>query len=158
MKNIIFLIIFISTSVFAVPQTINNYLKENPTWFTDTPSHNFLSTRCLVLNTIAYERLKIQGGEEAKNLAAGYDESRKYFYEFSLLSKQMAQISDEAYEERMMVWAKIYGDEAISNWNTYNSLWEGDLGDDLMTCNKVLLPKFSEYAEALEKAMKELAL
>ena len=158
MKNIIFLIIFISTSVFAVPQTINNYLKENPTWFTDNPSHNFLSTRCFILNNIAYERLQNQTDEKFKQVIKDYEVARKYFYEFSILSKAIAQISDEAYEERMMVWAKIYGDEAVSNWNTYNTLWEGDLGDDLMTCNKILLPKFNEYAEALEKAMKEQAL
>ena len=154
MRLLIISILFISNALHAdVPQTIDNYLNDNPKWLTDPPSQNFLSARCGILNLVANQRLVEQKDAESQKLAKGYADVADMFFMFADFSKDIANISDDAYKERLQEWTKIYGEEVLKNWKQYNNAMHGDVGSDLMTCNKTILPAIQSYVDLMIKQL-----
>ena len=151
MKKLFILLFFFCSNVLALPQTIDTYLAENRSWRSEPASQNYLSIRCAILNHMASERLGEQSRGKYASLKEIYDSSTMMFSMIADYSQKVARISTAATQQRVETWGKIYADELIYNWNTYNSAFHGDVADDLMTCNKTVLPGFLDYIDSVTK-------
>jgi len=155
MKKIILLLFLIPNFAFSLPSTIDEYLIKNPTWKNEPSSQNFLAVKCFVLNKIALERME-EGAPSSYDplIKETYKETISLFSEFTVLTARVATVSNEALMERIKHWGEIYAEEAISNWNNYNDMWEGDLGNDLMNCNQVVAPNIKNFMNVLMDKIK----
>ena len=146
MKKLILLLFLMPSIANSLPNTINEYFIKNPSWKNEPSSQNFLSVRCFVINKIALER--IEGGAPSSydpSIKELYKETLDLFSDFTVLTAQAATVSTEALKERALHWGTIYAEEAVSNWNNYNDMWHGDLGEDLMSCNQVVAPNINNF-------------
>ena len=152
MKKLLLLLFLIPSIANSLPNTIKEYFIQNPSWKNEPSSQNFLSVRCFVINKIALERME-QGAPSSydPSMKEVYKETVNLFSDFTVLTAQVATVSTEALKERVLHWGTIYGEEAVSNWNNYNNMWQGDLGDDLMSCNQVVAPNIDNFMNVLMK-------
>jgi hypothetical protein len=155
MKKLFVIFCFFPITAFCLPQSINDYLIKNPKWANESSSQNFLAGRCAALNTIVVERLKTMDKSEPE-LLKQYEEAQLFFFSFATFASAMGKISTEQSDARMIHWTKLYSKEAVSNWTNYNNMMQGKIGEDLMTCNKVVINKLSNYVDTICKGNKDL--
>ena len=155
MKKLFVIFCFFPITAFCLPQSINDYLIKNPKWANESSSQNFLAGRCAALNTIVVERLKTIDKSEPE-LLKQYEEAQLFFFSFATFASAMGKISTEQSDARMIHWTKLYSKEAVSNWTNYNNMMQGKIGEDLMTCNKVVINKLSNYVDTICKGNKDL--
>jgi hypothetical protein len=155
MKKLFVIFCFFPITAFCLPQTINDYLIKNPKWASESSSQNFLAGRCAALNTIVVERLKTMDKSEPE-LLKQYEDAKLFFFSFATFASAMGKISTEQSDARMIHWTKLYSKEAVSNWTNYNNMIQGKIGEDLMTCNKVVINKLSNYVDTICKSNKDL--
>jgi hypothetical protein len=155
MKKLFVIFCFFPITAFCLPQSINDYLIKNPKWANESSSQNFLAGRCAALNTIVIERLKTIDKSEPE-LLKQYEEAQLFFFSFATFASAMGKISTEQSDARMIHWTKLYSKEAVSNWTNYNNMMQGKIGEDLMTCNKVVINKLSNYVDTICKGNKDL--
>jgi hypothetical protein len=155
MKKLFVIFCFFPITAFCLPQTINDYLIKNPKWASESSSQNFLAGRCAALNTIVVERLKTIDKSEPE-LLKQYEDAKLFFFSFATFASAMGKISTEQSDARMIHWTKLYSKEAVSNWTNYNNMMQGKIGEDLMTCNKVVINKLSNYVDEICKSNKDV--
>jgi len=155
MKKLFVILFFSPITAFCLPQTINDYLIKNPKWANESSSQNFLAGRCAALNTIVVERLKTLDKLEPE-LIKQYEDAKLFFFSFASLASAMGKISTEQSDARMIHWVKLYSKEAVSNWTNYNNMMQGRIGEDLLTCNKVVINKLSNYVDEVCKSNKDV--
>ena len=156
MKKIFLTLCFLfPITAFCLPQTINDYLIKNPKWANESSSQNFLAGRCAAINTIVVERLKTMEKEEPE-LLKQYEDAKLFFFGFTNLASTMGKISKEKSDARMIHWGNLYMKEATYNWTNYNNMMQGKMGEDLITCNKVVIVKLSNYIDEICKSNKDI--
>ena len=85
-----------------------------------------------------------------------YEDAKLFFFSFATFASAMSKISTEQSDARMIHWTKLYSKEAVSNWTNYNNMMQGKIGEDLITCNKVVINKLSNYVDTICKGNKDL--
>jgi hypothetical protein len=156
MKKLLLILCFLfPITAFCLPQSINAFLVANPKWANESSSQNFLAGRCAALNTLVIERLKTMDKQEPE-LLKQYEDAKLFFFTFANLAAAMGKISIEQSDTRMMHWVKLYAKEATNNWTNYNNMMQGQIADDLMACNKVVIVKLSNYVDEVCNSKKDL--
>jgi len=149
MKKLLLLLI-IPFNLYALPNSLNEYISSNPTWKTDISSKSFMATRCSIVNIISSERVSEDPRPESKSLSEGFKTFSAIFALYSDTLFTMGGGSKDNFKDRARHWAKLYGEEAVSNINNYNEMTRGDFGQDLLFCNQIMY-KF------IEKDIKNIA-
>jgi hypothetical protein len=137
-KIIVFILFSASISVFALPESLNEYVLRNTTWETDLSSKSFISTRCSIVNLITSERLSGDNRSDSKQLGNNYKTLSTTFALYSDVLFTVGGGSKDKFQERALHWTKIYGDVALSNINSFNNMTHGKFGEDLLFCNKTM--------------------
>jgi len=139
MKKLLLLLI-LPFNLYALPNSLNEYISSNPTWKTDISSKSFMATRCSIVNIISSERVS---RPESKGLSEGFKTFSEIFALYSDTLYTMGGGSKDNFKERALHWAKLYGEEAVNNINNFNDMTRGDFGQDLLFCNQIMY-KFVE--------------
>ena len=142
-KLLILLTLTLPFNLYALPNSLNEYISSNPTWKTDISSKSFMATRCSIVNIISSERVSEDTRPESKSLSEGFKTFSAIFALYSDTLFTMGGGSKDNFKDRALHWAKLYGEEAVSNINNYNEMTRGDFGQDLLFCNQIMY-KFVE--------------
>ena len=139
MKKYLLLALLIPNLVFALPQTLNNYMSKHSAWSSsDKASLSYITSRCAVVFLIISERYKnMDGGENIYQMALMNAAN------FSTVSSDTYKSiggEDKAFQERANKWAKIYGEEAVNNIDVYGEMIHGDIKSDVSSCMDKVKP------------------
>ena len=145
------------SSAYADSGTVHKYLVENNGWQTEPASLVYLNSRCGALNAAITTRFDGLNDESSVALRKQYLNTTTYFFNASELFGNLAGVSSEALSNRSIYWAEQYATMMNDNWIKYNDTTSGQVGHDLMSCNKMVLPEVSRTVNYLVKASKKKA-
>jgi|GEM_PF-5535431 len=141
MKKIILLLFLIPNFAFSLPETLNQYISKHPTWnSTDMASLSYITSRCALLTLVISEQYKNQSDAQAKELYKLTSSRAAIFTVFSDSVYKANGGTTKSFQDRAKIWAKLYGEEGVSNINVYGTYIKGDIASDLSTCGEQVLP------------------
>lgn len=142
MKKLLLIILFLIPNLaFSLPETLNQYISKNPTWnSTDMASLSYITSRCALLTFVISEQYKNQTDTQAKELYKLTQTRATTFTVFSDAIYKANGGSTKGFQDRAKTWAKLYGEEGVSNINIYGTFIRGDIASDLTTCGEQVLP------------------
>lgn len=141
MRKLFLLLFLIPNISSALPETLNQYMVKNPTWFSgDMASLSYITSRCGLLTLVISEQYKNQPGTQAHEL---YELTRTRAATFTVFSDAIYKANGgntKGFQDRAKTWAKLYGEEGISNIQIYGTFIRGDIASDLTTCGEKVIP------------------
>ena len=146
MKKLLSLLILIPNVIFALPETLDDYMSKNSSWNTsDRASLSYITLRCGVLFkqiSVFYEN-RAESQEEYKISS----KNSTYFfrvssdiYKTSCINFDCIKVEKKASQEKVKKWALIYKEELANNINAYDEIIHGDIKSDFSSCSIKVKP------------------
>ena len=140
MKKLLPLLILIPNLIFALPETLDDYMSKNPSWNTsDRASLSYITLRCGVLFKQISDFYKNRADSQKD-----YKISSKYSTYFFRISSDIyktrcinfdcIKVEKKASQEKVKKWALIYKEELVNNINAYDEIIHGDIKSDFSSC------------------------
>ena len=140
MKRLLLLLFLIPNVIFALPDTLSEYMSKNPSWNTsDRTSLSYITLRCGVLFEQISELYKNRAESQeaykvsSKN-ATNFFRVSSDIYKTSCINFDCIKVEKKASQKKVKKWALIYKGELVNNINTYDVMIHGDIKSDFSTC------------------------
>ena len=146
------------SSAYADMGSIENYLLENHNWQGDPASLVYVNTRCTAVNYAVTKRYEGLDDKDSINKKNSFHDTATYFATASFFVGSIAGVSDDALKDRGAFWSKHYQSEMYDNWIKYNDSFYGQVGNDIISCNKKVYGEVTKVVEYLKAAQKESSL
>ena len=146
------------SSAHAEMGSVEKYLSENHNWQGDPSSLVYVNTRCTAINHAISKRYEGLEDKDSINKQTQFYDTAEYFATASFFFGSMAGVSDDALKDRAVFWGKYYQSEIYDNWIKYNNSFYGQVGNDLVSCNKKVYGEVTNIVEYLKAAQKETSL
>lgn len=146
MKKLLSLLILIPNVIFALPETIDDYMSKNSSWNTsDRASLSYITLRCGVLfkqisdfyenRSESQEEYKISSKNSTDFLRVSSD-----IYKTSCINFDCIKVEKKASQEKVKKWSLIYKEELVNNINAYDEIIHGDIKSDFTSCRIKVKP------------------
>ena len=146
MKRLLLLLFLIPNVIFALPDTLSEYMSKNPSWNTsDRTSLSYITLRCGVLFEQISELYKNRAESQeaykvsSKN-ATNFFRVSSDIYKTSCINFDCIKVEKKASQKKVKKWALIYKKELVNNINTYHEMIHGDIKSDFSTCKAKVKP------------------
>ena len=146
MKKLLSLLILIPNVIFALPETLDDYMTKNSSWNTsDRASLSYITLRCGVLfEQISYFYKNRAGSQDAykassKN-ATNFFRVSSDIYKTSCINFDCIKVEKKASQEKVKKWVLIYKEELVNNINSYDEMIHGDIKSDFTSCRIKVKP------------------
>ena len=146
MKKLLSLLILIPNVIFALPETLDDYMSKNSSWNTsDRASLSYITLRCGVLfeQISDFYKNRAESQEDCKvlsNNATNFFRVSSDIYKTSCINFDCIKVEKKASQEKVKKWALIYKEGLVNNINTYDEMIHGDIKSDLSTCKIKVKP------------------
>ena len=146
MKKLLSLLILIPNVIFALPETLDDYMSKNPSWNTsDRASLSYITLRCGVLfkQISDFYENRSESQEEYKissNNSTYFFRVSSDIYKTSCINFDCIKVEKKASQEKVKKWALIYKEELVNNINAYDEIIHGDIESDFSSCSIKVKP------------------
>jgi hypothetical protein len=146
MKKLLSLLILIPNVIFALPETIDDYMSKNSSWNTsDRASLSYITLRCGVLfkQISDFYENRSESQEEYKissNNSTYFFRVSSDIYKTSCINFDCIKVEKKASQEKVKKWALIYKEELVNNINAYDEIIHGDIKSDFSSCSIKVKP------------------
>jgi hypothetical protein len=146
MKKLLSLLILIPNVIFALPETIDDYMSKNSSWNTsDRASLSYITLRCGVLfkQISDFYENRSESQEEYKissNNSTYFFRVSSDIYKTSCINFDCIKVEKKASQEKVKKWALIYKEELVNNINAYDEIIHGDIESDFSSCSIKVKP------------------
>jgi len=146
MKKLLSLLILIPNVIFALPETIDDYMSKNSSWNTsDRASLSYITLRCGVLfkQISDFYENRSESQEEYKissNNSTYFFRVSSDIYKTSCINFDCIKVEKKASQEKVKKWALIYKEELVNNINAYDEIIHGDIERDFSSCSIKVKP------------------
>ena len=146
MKKLLSLLILIPNFIFALPETIDDYMSKNSSWNTsDRASLSYITLRCGVLfkQISDFYENRSESQEEYKislNNSTYFFRVSSDIYKTSCINFDCIKVEKKASQEKVKKWALIYKEELVNNINAYDEIIHGDIESDFSSCSIKVKP------------------
>ena len=146
MKKLLSLLILIPNVIFALPETIDDYMSKNSSWNTsDRASLSYITLRCGVLfkQISDFYENRSESQEEYKissNNSTYFFRVSSDIYKTSCINFDCIKVEKKASQEKVKKWALIYKEELVKNINAYDEIIHGDIESDFSSCSIKVKP------------------
>jgi hypothetical protein len=146
MKKLLSLLILIPNVIFALPETIDDYMSKNSSWNTsDRASLSYITLRCGVLfkQISNFYENRSESQEEYKissNNSTYFFRVSSDIYKTSCINFDCIKVEKKASQEKVKKWALIYKEELVNNINAYDEIIHGDIKSDFSSCSIKVKP------------------
>ena len=140
MKKLLSLLILIPNVIFALPETLDDYMSKNSSWNTsDRASLSYITLRCGVLfeQISDFYKNRAESQEDYKvssKNATNFFRVSSDIYKTSCINFDCIKVEKKASQEKVKKWESIYKEEMVNNINTYDEMIHGDIKSDFSTC------------------------
>lgn len=146
MKKLLSLLILIPNIIFALPETLDDYMSKNPSWNkSDRASLSYITLRCGVLfkqisdfyenRADSQEEYKISSKNSTYFFRVSSD-----IYKTSCINFDCIKVEKKVSQEKVKKWALIYKEELVNNINAYDGIIHGDIKSDFSSCRVKVKP------------------
>ena len=146
MKKLLSLLILIPNVIFALPETLDDYMSKNSSWNTsDRASLSYITLRCGVLfeQISNFYKNRVESQEDYKISS----KNSTYFfrvssdiYKTSCINFDCIKVEKKASQEKVKKWSLIYKEELVNNINAYDEIIHGDIKSDFTSCRIKVKP------------------
>ena len=146
MKKLLSLLILIPNVIFALPETLDDYMSKNSSWNTsDRASLSYITLRCGVLfeQISNFYKNRVESQEDYKISS----KNSTYFfrvssdiYKTSCINFDCIKVEKKASQEKVKKWSLIYKEELVNNINAYDEIIHGDIKSDFSSCSIKVKP------------------
>ena len=146
MKKLLSLLILIPNVIFALPETLDDYMSKNLSWNTsDRASLSYITLRCGVLfkQISNFYENRSESQEEYKissNNSIYFFRVSSDIYKTSCINFDCIKVEKKASQEKVKKWALIYKEELLNNINAYDEIIHGDIKSDFSSCSIKVKP------------------
>ena len=146
MKKLLSLLILIPNVIFALPETLDDYMSKNSSWNTsDRASLSYITLRCGVLfkQISNFYENRSESQEEYKissNNSTYFFRVSSDIYKTSCINFDCIKVEKKASQEKVKKWALIYKEELANNINAYDEIIHGDIKSDFSSCSIKVKP------------------
>ena len=146
MKKLLSLLILIPNVIFALPETIDDYMSKNSSWNTsDRASLSYITLRCGVLfkQISDFYENRSESQEEYKissNNSTYFFRVSSDIYKTSCINFDCIKVEKKASQEKVKKWSLIYKEELVNNINAYDGIIHGDIKSDFTSCRIKVKP------------------
>jgi len=146
MKKLLSLLILIPNVIFALPETLDDYMFKNSSWNTsDRASLSYITLRCGVLfkQISDFYENRSESQEEYKissNNSIYFFRVSSDIYKTSCINFDCIKVEKKASQEKVKKWALIYKEELLNNINAYDEIIHGDIKSDFSSCSIKVKP------------------
>ena len=146
MKKLLSLLILIPNVIFALPETIDDYMSKNSSWNTsDRASLSYITLRCGVLfkQISDFYENRSESQEEYKissNNSTYFFRVSSDIYKTSCINFDCIKVEKKASQEKVKKWTLIYKEELVNNINAYDEIIHGDIESDFSSCSIKVKP------------------
>lgn len=146
MKKLLSLLILIPNVIFALPETLDDYMSKNSSWNTsDRASLSYITLRCGVLfkQISDFYENRSESQEEYKissNNSTYFFRVSSDIYKTSCINFDCIKVEKKASQEKVKKWALIYKEELVNNINAYDEIIHGDIKSDFSSCSIKVKP------------------
>ena len=146
MKKLLSLLILIPNVIFALPETIDDYMSKNSSWNTsDRASLSYITLRCGVLfkQISDFYENRSESQEEYKissNNSTYFFRVSSDIYKTSCINFDCIKVEKKASQAKVKKWALIYKEELVNNINAYDEIIHGDIESDFSSCSIKVKP------------------
>jgi hypothetical protein len=146
MKKLLSLLILIPNVIFALPETIDDYMSKNSSWNTsDRASLSYITLRCGVLfkQISDFYENRSESQEEYKissNNSTYFFRVSSDIYKTSCINFDCIKVEKKASQEKVKKWSLIYKEELVNNINAYDEIIHGDIKSDFTSCRIKVKP------------------
>jgi hypothetical protein len=146
MKKLLSLLILIPNVIFALPETIDDYMSKNSSWNTsDRASLSYITLRCGVLfkQISDFYENRSESQEEYKissNNSTYFFRVSSDIYKTSCINFDCIKVEKKASQEKVKKWSLIYKEELVNNINAYDEIIHGDIESDFSSCSIKVKP------------------
>ena len=146
MKKLLPLLILIPNVIFALPETLDDYMSKNSSWNTsDRASLSYITLRCGVLFEQIFDFYE-NGAESQEEYKISSKNSTYFFrvssdiYKTSCINFDCIKVEKKASQEKVKKWSLIYKEELVNNINSYDEMIHGDIKSDFSSCRIKVKP------------------
>ena len=146
MKKLLSFLILIPNVIFALPETLDDYMSKNSSWNTsDRASLSYITLRCGVLfkQISDFYENRSESQEEYKissNNSTYFFRVSSDIYKTSCINFDCIKVEKKASQEKVKKWALIYKEELVNNINAYDEIIHGDIKSDFSSCSIKVKP------------------
>lgn len=146
MKKLLSLLILIPNVIFALPETLDDYMSKNSSWNTsDRASLSYITLRCGVLfkQISDFYENRSESQEEYKissNNSTYFFRVSSDIYKTSCINFDCIKVEKKASQEKVKKWSLIYKEELVNNINAYDEIIHGDIKSDFSSCSIKVKP------------------
>ena len=146
MKKLLSLLILIPNVIFALPETLDDYMSKNSSWNTsDRASLSYITLRCGVLfkQISDFYENRSESQEEYKissNNSTYFFRVSSDIYKTSCINFDCIKVEKKASQEKVKKWSLIYKEELVNNINAYDEIIHGDIERDFSSCSIKVKP------------------
>jgi hypothetical protein len=146
MKKLLSLLILIPNVIFALPETLDDYMSKNSSWNTsDRTSLSYITLRCGVLfkQISDFYENRSESQEEYKissNNSTYFFRVSSDIYKTSCINFDCIKVEKKASQEKVKKWSLIYKEELVNNINAYDEIIHGDIKSDFTSCRIKVKP------------------
>lgn len=146
MKKLLSLLILIPNVIFALPETLDDYMSKNSSWNTsDRASLSYITLRCGVLfkQISDFYENRSESQEEYKissNNSTYFFRVSSDIYKTSCINFDCIKVEKKASQEKVKKWSLIYKEELVNNINAYDEIIHGDIESDFSSCSIKVKP------------------
>ena len=146
MKKLLTLLILIPNVIFALPETLDDYMSKNSSWnTTDRASLSYITLRCGVLfkQISDFYENRSESQEEYKissNNSTYFFRVSSDIYKTSCINFDCIKVEKKASQKKVKKWALIYKEELVNNINAYDEIIHGDIKSDFSSCSIKVKP------------------
>ena len=146
MKKLLSLLILIPNVIFALPETLDDYMSKNSSWNTsDRASLSYITLRCGVLfkQISDFYENRSESQEEYKislNNSTYFFRVSSDIYKTSCINFDCIKVEKKASQEKVKKWSLIYKEELVNNINAYDEIIHGDIKSDFTSCRIKVKP------------------
>ena len=146
MKKLLSLLILIPNVIFALSETLDDYMSKNSSWNTsDRASLSYITLRCGVLFEQISNFYK-NGAESQEDYKVLSKNATNFFrvssdiYKTSCINFDCIKVEKKASQKKVKKWALIYKEELVNNINAYDEIIHGDIKIDFTSCRIKVKP------------------
>ena len=146
MKKLLSLLILIPNVIFALPETLDEYMSKNSSWNTsDRASLSYITLRCGVLfkQVSDFYKNRAESQEEYKissKNSTDFFRVSSDIYKTSCINFDCIKVEKKASQEKVKKWSLIYKEELVNNINAYDEIIHGDIKSDFTSCRIKVKP------------------
>ena len=146
MKKLLSLLILMPNVIFALPETLDDYMSKNSSWNTsDRASLSYITLRCGVLfkQISNFYENRSESQEEYKislNNSTYFFRVSSDIYKTSCINFDCIKVEKKASQEKVKKWSLIYKEELVNNINAYDEIIHGDIESDFSSCSIKVKP------------------